>query len=501
MLKNKIFIEKIKKMLIENIIRGVINEFVDEIDNDKIMNHWNNLPAKKRREGTKVFKKMAQKGIELNPMTDDDGTEFSWSKLLKLVPGVRYPRNDTETNTNNVALSSKEEEADDMIREIEYSLSLGNKKYKDQFLFAYGVYRMIYDKEVVTDLDRNVLSDICIYLSENPSEIKDGMTQKDMFNDKNWAEGIANFYGMSFAELKKRFGKDAKKYVSLRDKNNVIESKIVTSNGYYVYPCYTYGTANYIGNTFKQGMCFFNSPTFWQQHTGDSGALFMFKRINDYDSDELSDSGLYNDQKSFNEIVISTHINEDGEVYIDGITNGNNVTYYNADYHPANKLANSATDFSELDIRRTSEILGTINGEEVFEYCISRTERRQNEKYDEIFKNGNYEMYKNLSNKSPNDRIEDEEYNLTIFPDNGKVYCIDNNKQRVFLIEPKGFITCNGREVQNTDTPFYQRINSYMPKYYKDWNGFKHNKRNKYPYNESLIHKIILEEIEKLLVC
>ena len=42
-----------------------------------------------------------------------------------------------------------------------------------------------------------------------------------------------------------------------------------------------------------------------------------------------------------------------------------------------------------------------------------------------------------------------------------------------------------------------------MPKYYKDWSGFRHNKRNKYPYNESklnnIIQMVINEAIEKII--
>ena len=82
--------------------------------------------------------------------------------------------------------------------------------------------------------------------------------------------------------------------------------------------------------------------------------------------------------------------------------------------------------------------------------------QRQDSKYDDIFKNSNYEMYVNMSNRNPEYKTEDADFGLTLFPFDGKVYCIDNNRQRIFLIEPKGFITCNGREVQNTDTPFYQ---------------------------------------------
>ena len=476
-------------MLLREIIKTVINEYINEYNHNDV--------TLKKNGGQKDFKKIAQKGIEVNPMKNQDGSEFGFGNLLRDVPGSRYPR-ENRGNDNFIGDSNLDPN-DEMGKEIAYSLSFGNKNYKDKFLFAYGVHRMLYDGEVKTDTDKKILSDICIYLSENPSVLKNDLNSDNVFSDRDWEHGIANFYGLPFSEIKIQYAKDAKKYILQKSKNNVIESNIITSNGYYVYPCYTFSTANSVGSTFKQGMCFFNSPTFWQQHTGDSGALFMFKRINDFEGGEASDSGLYNDNKSYNEIVISTHINENGEVYIDGITNGNNITYYNQDYHPANKLANSATDFNDRDIKITSDILGTINGEEAFEYCISRTKRRQDTKYDDIFKNGNYQLYVNLSNKNPDQKINDEEFGLTLFPNDGKVYCIDHNNKRVFLIEPKGFITCNGREVQNTETPFYQKINEYMPKFFKDWMGFRHNKRNKYVYSESRIRKIIMGVINESL--
>ena len=475
--------------MLSKIIENVIKNFILEYNTD--------FKLDGKSGGHKDFKKIAQKGIEVNKMSNPDGSDFDFGSLLRNVPGARYPR--TEKQVGNINQSELNDDADEMEMEIRNSLKLGNKKYKDEFIFAYGVHRMLFDGEVVSDNDKKVLSDICVFLSENPSVLNSQLSQETMFQDRDWSNGIANFYGMPFKELKIKFGKDAKKYVKTKSKVSVIKTDLVTSNGYYAYPCYTYATANYVGSTFKQGMCFFNSPTFWQQHTGDSGALFMFKRINDFDNGERVDTQLFNDDKSYNEIVISTHIDENGEVYIDGITNGNNITYYNQKHHPGNNLAQKATDFSNKDIELTSYVLGTINGENVFQYCIDRTRKRQNSKYDNIFKTSNYEMYVNMSNRNPEHKTEDADFGLTIFPFDGKVYCIDNNKQRVFLIEPKGFITCNGREVQNTNTPFYQRINYYMPKYYKNWNGFQHNKRNKYPYNESLIRTIIKEEVELLI--
>lgn len=475
-----------KKKMLSRIIENIVKDFILEYDT--------NFKLDGKSGGHKDFKKIAQKGIETNKMTNPDGSEFDFGSLLRNVPGARYPR--TERQLDGTNQSELNDEADEMEREIRNSLKLGNKKYKDEFLFAYGVHRMLFDGEVVSEKDKKLLSDICIYLTENPSILNPQLSQETMFQDRNWSEGIANFYGMPFTELKAKFGKDAKKYVIAKSQASVIKTDLITSNGYYLYPCYTYATANYVGSTFKQGMCFFNSPTFWQQHTGDSGALFMFKRVEDYNGGRNDNNGLYPDNKSYNEIVISTHIDENGEVYIDGITNGNNITYYNKEHHPGNNLAQKATDFSENEVQLTSQILGTINGEEVFHYCIDRTKKRQDSKYDDIFKNSNYEMYVNMSNRNPEYKTEDADFGLTLFPFDGKVYCIDNNRQRIFLIEPKGFITCNGREVQNTDTPFYQRISYYMPKYYKDWVGFKHNKRNKYPYNESKIRKIIHETID-----
>jgi hypothetical protein len=478
--------------MLSKIIENTIKRFIIEYDTNFDLTDDNG--KKLKSGGHKDFKKIAQKGISVNRMTNPDGSDFDFGSLLRNVPGARYPRTEKQIGGNNQA--ELNDEADEMEKEIRNSLKLGNKKYKDEFIFAYGVHRMLFDGEVVSDKDKKVLSDICIYLSENPSALNPQLSQDTMFKDRNWSSGIANFYGMSFNTLKANFGKEAKKYVAEKFQVSTIESDLVTSNGYYLYPCYTYATANYVGSTFKQGMCFFNSPTFWQQHTGDSGALFMFKRVEDYNGGRNDNNGLYPDNKSYNEIVISTHIDENGEVYIDGITNGNNITYYNKEHHPGNNLSQKATDFSENEIQLTSQILGTINGEEVFHYCIDRTKKRQDSKYDDIFKNSNYEMYVNMSNRNPEYKTEDADFGLTLFPFDGKVYCIDNNRQRIFLIEPKGFITCNGREVQNTDTPFYQRISYYMPKYYKDWVGFKHNKRNKYPYNESKIRKIIHETID-----
>lgn len=471
----------------------MLSEIIRNIINDILLEYKTNFSLKKNG-GKKDFKKIAQAGMVANPMDDpfNEDNVFNIGSLLRNVPGSRYPRNNRATGGD--VQETPNDPSDEMERELRYSLGLGNKDYKDMFLFAYGVHRMLYDREVETQKDKKDLSNICIYLSENPWELNSELTNDNVFNDRDWSNGIANFYGMSFKELKSMFAKKAKEYVSSKEKKKIIKSKIVTSNGYYVYPCYTFGTANYVGSSFTQGMCFFNSPTFWQQHTGDSGALFMFKRIENFNGGDYLENGLFNDNKAYNEIVISTHLDENGGVYIDGITNGNNVTYYNQEHHPANKLVNSATDFSEKDIQITSQILGTINGEEVFKYCIERTKNRQNTKYDEMFKNSNYKLYVNMSNKYPEQKIEDRELNITLFPSDGKVYCINHNTQKVFLIEPKGFITCNGREVQNTETPFYQKINSYMPRFFKDWGGFRHNKRNKYFYTEQRIRRIRITE-------
>lgn len=89
-----------------------------------------------------------------------------------------------------------------------------------------------------------------------------------------------------------------------------------------------------IGSTFRQGMCFFNSPTFWFEHTGNVGGLFMFKKIrNDYSLSEAKGPSLFYDNTSLDEIVISTNIDDSGNAYIDGIANGYNITLYNEKYH------------------------------------------------------------------------------------------------------------------------------------------------------------------------
>ena len=88
-----------------------------------------------------------------------------------------------------------------------------------------------------------------------------------------------------------------------------------------------------------------------------------------------------------------------------------------------------------------------------------------------------------MSNKHPEKKKIDEEYNMTIFECDGKVYCLLNTYKDVVVVEKTGFITCDGREIRNTSAPIIQRIEKYLPMFFKNWNGFAKNKRNKWGYN------------------
>lgn len=452
-------------MLFEEILREVIEEYNTDFSLTK-------------NGGQKDFKKIAQKGIEVNPLKNQDGSDFSFGDLIKSVPGARYPR---DNRSGKIVPTENLKSIED---DIMYTLGLGEADYKDKFLFAYGVHRMIYDGEVKTELDKKTLSNICIYLSENPNALSTNLNRTNIFNDRNWSSGIANFYGMSFLNLKKKFAKPSKEYVGNKTKKKLIKSKIISSNGYYVYPCYTFQTANMIGSTFRQGMCFFNSPTFWFEHTGNVGGLFMFKKIrNDYSLSETKGPSLFYDNTSLGEIVISTNIDDSGNAYIDGITNGYNITLYNEKYHEIKgKKSDFADNFTQNDIKNTSAAIGLINGREVFEYCIYMTNKKQDKKYEPIFKEKNFNIYTNLSNKNLEKKVFDKEYNLTIFENDGRLYCLLNNTKDVIIVEKKGFITCNGKEVKNTDHAIIKRLEKYIPIFFKDWGGFRRNNRNKGEY-------------------
>jgi hypothetical protein len=443
-----------------------------------VLNEYNFNFGLSKNGGQKDFKKIAQKGIEANPLKKDDGSDFSFGDLLNSVPGARYPRENRADMTDGDDNPQKTED------DILYMLGFGETDYKDKFLFAYGVHRMIYDAEIKTNNDKKTLSNICIYLSENPSALSPSLTKDNVFADRNWQYGIANFYGMTFKELKGKFGLQAKKYVQEKNKAKTIKSKLITSNGYYLYPCYTFGKANMVGSTFNQGMCFFNSPTFWLQHTGNLGGLFMFKKISGENKGKFTNSKLFHDVTSVDEIVISTNVDDSGKSYIDGITNGHNITLYNRQYHnTTGKKSDMADDFTEQDIKDTSDIIGTINGVELFTYCLSMTRKKQDKKYKDIFKEKNFASYERLSNRHPEKKKFDEEYNMTIFECDGRVYCLLNSYKDVVVVEKTGFITCDGREIRNTNAPIVQRIEKYLPIFFKNWSGFVKNKRNKWGYN------------------
>lgn len=445
----------------------------------------------------------------------------NFGTIMREIPGARYPlqeRGDNNTEKGESSFIRQSEFNPD--NDLQFSLSLSSQAPKELFLFAYGCCRMVLNGEVNTDKEKSLLSDICIYLTSNPDKISklgnpNITTIDSAFSDRDFKNGVANFYNLSFKELVKLYKSDIKGFNSEKK----LESKLETSNGYYLFPCFGYGAANEIGRRFNQGMCFFNSPTFWQFHTGDSGALFMFKKHVQYDKDgnklrSESDNfknEFYKDDVAKDEIVISTQLDEDGNVYIDGITNGYNKTLYNVNHHKKTNGQNNADDFTDADIKATCAVLGNIYNVDIFTYCIKMTERRQTQDWTERFSSQNYTFYSNRAKSKKT--ITTENPNMVFFVDkqgsDNVLCCIDNDDKLVFMVQEKGFITCEGKQVGEeyyNQEPFITilKIANQVFGDSKKWGGgFRANNRNKSSWvrkekvqvSESKLYRIIAESI------
>jgi hypothetical protein len=456
-MKNKILFEDFV-----NILKTIILEYT--------------YPMKKdvKGNGKGDFQKAGQWGLSNNKIYDEKGKEVEEKKdgfVYRNIPGVKYP---FETKENNTQFGEFDKN-DAIAIEIMNRLMFGGEKKKPLYLFFNGVVRMIHEG-LAGEKNYKMLSDICIYLSENPTFLlKD--KNLDPFKDKNWEGGFSDFYGKSFKELVKEFGSAAKQYCKEKQ-TKVIESDLITSNGYYVYPCYDFATANYVGTFMEQGMCYTGSDNFFHEHMGDSGVLFLFikkDKAQVYDKNNRVYMGSGN--LSLREFGIAVGVNEDKEPYIESITDGTNMSLYNSNY----KESKTSKYFNKSDISKLSKIIGTLNGKDIFEYCIKATKERQNSKYDSIFNNGIYNRYDNLyRSKHIDDTTTTEIENLIVFYDNGKFICLDTVQKIVIIITTRGFITINGNEVINAnEEPTLIKVSEFIGKFVTNWDGYKHNNRIK----------------------
>lgn len=464
--------------LIKKIVRQVIQEY--------------KYPSKKFRSGKGDFQKAGKQGFEDNgTLSFGDNPNYNFNQMVREIPGVKFPRQAVAINNTNDYddIDMNDETAQEIITSI---LSHG-EKYNDRYLFSNGVARMLYNGEI-TPKDFATLSDICQFLSENPHMLDDNLTVDNMYQSKDWEYGISNFCGKSFKDLKKEFGSSAKKYVKETSKR-IKPSSIVTSNGYYVYVCYNFNSANNVGSFFTQGMCYLSSDSFFHEHMGDGGVLFMFKQSQKIQQEPMSE--FFNNTKSFNELGIATKVKENGEIIIGSITNGNNQSLYNAkDDVKHSKL------FSNTDLKNISRVIGVVNDMEIINFCLQKTKARQHQKYDKILEKSTYKTYLNQYYSNYVNSTYSKEINgLIIYKMKNNVsICLDNEKKRVFVITDKGFITCNGKQVQPNNNEIYQTINEVMFDFYPNWKGFRHNRRNKTMYvDENLIKKIIIENIKEYI--
>lgn len=474
-------------MLLENIIKNVLYEYI--------------YPNKNFKSGKGDFQKAGKEGFRINGIEtikpNKDGQDeknysfkigdenFDFNRMIRDIPGVKYPRQIKKID-NNINIDGIEN--DNVSNEIINSILFNSEKYDDRYLFSNGVARMLYDGEI-TNKDFGILSDICQYLSDFPHLLNKEFNSDNMYTFKNWENGISNFCNLSFKELKKLFGKDAKQYVK-QQSNNVKPSSIISSNGYYVYHCYDFSSANGVSSFFKQNMCYLSSDSFFHEHMGDCGVLFMFKKIEETQVAPISE--FFNDNKSFNELGIAVKLNEDGTIIIESITNGNNQSLYNI-----NDDVKHSKHFTNKDLIDISNVIGDVNGFDVINYCINKTKERQGDRYDKILEKSKYKMYINkYYSNYINSNFSTEINNLIFYKmSNGVSVCIDKEKERVFLITEKGFITCNGKQVTEINKEIYHIINDVMSKYYDNWNGFKYNRRNKSIYIDEIKLNLILSKI------
>ena len=464
--------------LIKKIIREVIQEYEH--------------PKGGFGGGQGDFQKAGKKGFEKNgPLAFNDNSNYDFKQMLRDIPGVKFPRQSVDINNSNNF--DDVDMNDETAKEIIQSILSHSKKYKDGYLFANGVARMLYDGEI-KPTDFSTLSNICQFLSENPQALDSNLTVDTMYKSKDWENGIANFYKKSFKELKKAFGTIANQYVKNVNVEKVKPSSIISSNGYYVYVCYNFSSANSVGSFFTQGMCYLSSDTFFRDHMGDGGVLFMFKQKDSTPQQPFSK--FFHSEKTFNELGIATKVKENGEIIIESITNGENNSLYNKE----DDVKHSQT-FINNDLNDISDVIGTVNGMGVLDFCMQKTKARQNPKYDKILSKSTYKAYLNqyYSNyiNTPNSREID---GLILYKmHNNTSICLDTIKQRVFIIKKEGFITCNGKQVIPNDDNIYAIINNVMSDFYPKWQGFKRNSRNKLTYiDENIMKKLILETLKIL---
>lgn len=463
--------------LIKNIIREVIEEY--------------QYPKGGFKSGRGDFQKAGKNGFDINgTLSFGDNSNYDFNQMVRDVPGVKFPRQAVAVNHSNDYddIDINDETAQEIIQSI---LSHG-EKYNDRYLFANGVARMLYDGEI-KPTDFNTLSNICQYLSENPQALDKNLTVDTMYQSKDWEKGISNFYGKSFKELKKEFGTISKNYVK-ETNSRVKPSSIISSNGYYVYVCYNFNSANSVGSFFTQGMCYLSSDSFFHEHMGDGGILFMFKQSQNVVREPMS--RFFNNNKSFNELGIATKIKENGQIIIESITNGNNQSLYNE-----NDDFKHSQFFTDGDLEEISNVIGSINGIDVINFCIQKTKARQHPKYDKILEKSTYKTYLNqYYSNYINTPYSKEIDGLILYKMKNNVsICLDSEKKRVFVITDKGFITCNGKQVKPNNNNIYRIIDEVMSEFYSNWEGFKHNRRNKTVYiDENIMKKLILETLKIL---
>lgn len=445
------------------------------------------------QSGQGDFQKAGKEGFKNNgALSFNDNSNYDFTQMLRDIPGVKFPRQAVKID------NSKEYDGIDMndetTQEIINSILAHSEKYNDRYYFANGVARMLYDGEI-TSKDFATLSNICQYLSENLDEFNKKYNQNNSIRQKDWEKGLSNFYGLSFKELKRNYGQIANQYVKNVNVEKIKPSSIISSNGYYVYVCYNFSSANSVGSFFTQGMCYLSSDTFFRDHMGDSGVLFMFKQKDSTLQQPFSK--FFHSEKTFNELGIATKVKENGEIIIESITNGENNSLYNKE----DDVKHSKT-FINNDLNDISDVIGTVNGMGVLDFCMQKTKARQNQKYDKILSKSTYKAYLNqyYSNyiNTPNSREID---GLIMYKmHNNTSICLDTTKQRVFIIKKEGYITCNGKQVIPNNDNIYAIINNVMSDFYPKWNGFKRNSRNKVTYiDENIIKKIIHETIKRII--
>lgn len=484
---------------LSNIIKNIILEYIYPKKENFLKN------GKPHSWGRGDFQKAGQIGLDINSPTDKDGNKiFDDGYIYRNIPGVKYP-----LKTKEQTFKGTYDQDDPIAKEIVKRIVFGSENVKNEYLFFNGVARMVCDGEVNSEKDYKMLSDICIYLSENPTLL----SNDEPFGSKDWENGFSNFYNRSFKDLVKEFGKKAKQYCEEKNKTNFVESDLITSNGYYVYPCYNFATANYVRSFMKQGMCYTGTDNFFHEHMGDSGVLFLFIKKDKpqvYDKNNRVYMGSGN--LSLNEFGIAIGVDVEKKPYIESLTDGTNMSLYNSQY----KDSKMSQYFSENDIKKLSNILGTLNGEEIFNYCLRSTKERQDSKYDNIFNSGTYDRYEKLLNsKYRHDITTNTIDGVTVFYDGENFICLDKEQEIVIIISiaptkegfKKGFVTINGNEVVNaTKEPTLIKISEFIGNILgkEKWIGFKENKRNprtcKYHNNfvqqgnETTQYKTALEE-------